>query len=161
MSSAPIILIAVASLLVGAAVVMAFMRRMPAAAAAFAAMAVAGMSGPVDFTASQLWFWGIAAAISEGIRYLSDEPTVTERCYVAGGALVGSIVGLTMGSQAAVIVGAAIGALLGSAARAMGPAGSRNDGERRIFTRTYSAAALPAVVTFSMAMLIFAQLLTL
>lgn len=154
----PIAILSAASLLGGAAIVMAFFKRMPAAAVAFLAMLVAWSSGLVAFAPSQLWFWGAAVAIALGIQYAVGSVMSRQRAlYTVGGTLAGTVLGLAFGSEAAVIVAGAVGAFLGYGAYGHTPAGRRSGELRRI--DAFAAVALPALVNFSIIMLIFAQLL--
>lgn len=144
----------------GAGLVLAFFPRIPAVILSFAAMLVAALSGLVIFTPAQLWFWGIAAVIAAAIgRMTYDRSQRTVSYYIAGGALVGALVGLVLATVAAVIVASAAGAFLGLLAWSRTPAG-RGSGISGSLGMLASAG-LPAVVNFSMIMLIFAQLLQL
>lgn len=153
-----LITFAVAVLLSGAAVVLAFFRRTPAAAVSFAAMVVAGLSGLAVFSGGQYWFWGVAAAIATAIRYVA-EPEIPSplRYYTVGGALAGAVVGLAINSAAAVTVASAVGAFLGFEAFRRTPGGSRTPLASPV--PALAAVGLPAVVNFSMLMLILSQLL--
>ena len=155
----PIAILSAASLLGGAAIVMAFFKRLPAAAVAFLAMLVAWSSGLVAFSPSQLWFWGAAVALALAIRYMVGSAAMSRvrTLYTVGGTLCGSVIGLALGSEAAVIVAGADGAFLGYEAYGHTPAGRRSGEPRRI--DAFAAVALPALGNFSIIMLIFAQLL--
>lgn len=145
-------------LLCGAGVVLAFFRRVPAVAVSYAAMIVAALSGLVAFSSAQLWFWGAATLIAVGIGYLTQPSAEgAPRYYIAGGALVGALVGLVLSTVAAVIVASAAGAFLGLMAWSRTPAGRMQRGADTL--NTLASAGLPAVVNFAMVMLIFAQLL--
>lgn len=157
----PVLTLAAATLLAGGALVMAFFKRMPAVALSYIAMLVAAGSGMVAFVASTLWFWAAATAIALAIEYLADDTVGRgHRCYIAGGALAGALVGLVIGSKAAVIVAAAAGAFLGYEAYRRTPAGRDIDAPWQA-AGTFAAVALPVVVNFSITMLIFSQLLLL
>lgn len=154
----PITILSIASLLGGAALFMTFLKRMPAAAVAFLAMIVANTSGLVSFTANQLWFWGAAAAIAIAIQYIAGSNMPRQRAlYTIGGALAGAVLGLAFGSEAAVIIAGAVAAFLGYEAYGRTPAGRRHHHHRHL--DAFAAVALPALVNFSIIMLIFAQLL--
>lgn len=155
----PIATLSVATLLAGAALVMAFFRRMPAVLPAYAAMVVAQMSDMIIFTSGTLWFWGAAAAIALAIQYMV-RPTAsrTRQLYTVGASLAGAVIGLAVGTRAAVIIAAAAGAFLGYAAYGRTPAG-RMSARPHGSADDMAATALPAVVNFSMLMLIFAQLI--
>lgn len=140
--------IIISSLLCLAAVVMAFMRRLPAAVVAMAAMVVAGVTGAAIFTGAQYWFWGIAAAIVTLNLYMGEQPPLTPlRLYTAGGALAGCAIGAVAGYTAALIVAGAVGAFLGFEAFRRTPGGTMNatTGER---LRIFADVALPRLVTF-------------
>lgn len=154
----PLAILAIASLLGGAAMIMAFFRRLPAVVVAFASMIVASLSDMIVFTANQLWFWGIAAAIALAIEYTVRPPQSNTRAiYTVAGALAGAVIGLAMGTEAAVIIASVVGSLLGYMAYGMTPAG-RKEGSVRPALDDLASVALPAVVNFSILMLIFAQL---
>ncbi len=155
----PMLTLSAAALLCGAALVLAFFRRMPASAVAYISIIVAALSGMVAFTSSQYWFWGVATVIALVITYaVPRESSKARRIYTVGGALAGAVIGLASGTQAAVIIGGAIGAFLGYEAYGMTPAG-RKELRPRGSVDEFAALALPAVVNFSMVMIIFAQLL--
>lgn len=155
----PLAILSAATLLGGAAIMMAFFKRMPAVALAFAAMLVASVSGFVTFTADQLWFWGVATAIALGIQYLGSGAISRQRSlYTTGATLVGTVLGLTLGTEAAVIIAGAVAAFLGYEAYGRTPAGRRHaNGHRHL--DAFATVALPALVNFSIIMLIFSQLL--
>lgn len=157
----PVITLSAATLLAGAGIVLAFFPRIPAALLSFAAMLVAALSGMVAFDSSQLWFWGTAAVIAGGISWLVPAlPDVQGRCYTVGAALVGALVGLLGGTPAWVIIASAAGAFLGFLAYSRTPRGTAA-GVSAGQVERLAALALPAVVNFSMVMLIFAQLIML
>ncbi|MCI9054694.1 MAG: hypothetical protein HFJ87_06085 [Muribaculaceae bacterium] len=141
-----------------AAVVMAFCRRLPAAAVAFVSMLGAAAFGWAVFPTGQYWFWGIAALIVTVNLYLGSRPPLTAlRLYTAGGALAGSVVGAVAGSMAALIIGGAIGAFLGFEAFRRTPAGRMN----ATFSQRlaiFADLAIPAMVTFFIVIITFAQL---
>lgn len=148
----------IATILCLAAVVMAFFRRLPAAAVAFAGMLVAGLWGGALFLPGQYWFWGIAAAIVTVNLYLTELPPVTSlRLYTVGGALAGSAVGAAFGSIASLIVAGAVGAFLGFEAFRRTPDGRMNASfTRRIMI--FADVAIPAAITFFIAAITLAQL---
>lgn len=138
------------------AVVMAFLRRMPAAAVAFVGMLVSWWGGML--LPGQLWFWGIAAAIVTINQYLSDTPPVAAlRFYTVGGALAGAAVGAAFGSVASLTVCGAAGAFLGFEAFRRTPAGRMNATvARRLMI--FADVAIPAVITFFIAAITLAQI---
>jgi len=141
-----------------AAVVMAFFRRLPAAAVAFAGMLVAGIWGDALFVPGQLWFWGIAAVIVTVNLYLTELPPVTAlRLYTVGGALAGTAAGAAFNSEATLIVCGATGAFLGFEAFRHTPDGRMNASPtRRIMI--FADIAIPAAITFFIAAITLAQL---
>lgn len=148
-----------ATLLSGAAIVLAFFPRVPAVLVSFAAFLTAALSGLVAFTGEQLWFWGAASVIAAAIGLMTyTRDGRTARMYIVGGALAGSLVGLVLATVAAVIVSSAAGAFLGLMAFSRTP-GGRVSGIGAANAGFLASAGLPAVVNFSMVMLIFAQLL--
>lgn len=157
----PLITLSAASLLAGAGLVLAFFPRFPAALVSFAAMLVAHFSGLVTFDSTQLWFWGIAAAMGAGIAWLVPGSGDRQcRLYTVGGALVGALVGLVGGTVAWVVIASAAGAFLGFVAYSRTPRGHMAGVSITSFDRM-AALGLPAVVNFSIVMLIFAQLIAL
>jgi len=155
--SMPLITLCAAAMLAGVGAVLAFGRRVPATPVTFVAMAVACASGMTALDAGTLWFWGVAAMIAAGIDYLVPvRPTAACRAYSVGGALVGACVGLVAGTAAWVTVASAAGAMLGYIAFSRTPRGIAAGGMQ---WPALAAVALPAVVNFSMLMIIFAQLL--
>lgn len=129
-----------------AATAMAFMRRQPAAAVAFAAMCVAGFGTPQ--AAGQYWFWGVATVIVTVNLYLGQQPPLRAlRMYTAGGALAGTATGAAIGSTAALIVSGAIGALLGFEAFRRTPGGRMNASPARRLS-IFADTAIPALITF-------------
>ncbi len=155
----PIILWSVATMLSGIALVMAFFRRLPAVVFAYAAMLTASLSGLADFSSDQLWFWGAAALIALLITYgVPDRISKSRRLYTVGATAVGAVIGLALGTQAAVIIASACGALLGYMAWGKTPAGRRSTPTGRPLDELASVG-LPAVVNFSILTLIFARLI--
>lgn len=154
----PMLTLSAGAVLCGGALVLAFFRKMPSAAVAYISMIISALSGLVFFTSSQYWFWGVATVIALLITYaVPRESSKARRLYTVGGALAGAVIGLASGTQAAVIIGGAVGAFLGYEAYGMTPAG-RKEMRPRGSVDEFAALALPAVVNFSMVMLIFAQL---
>ena len=152
--SMPVMMLCVAAVLAGAGAVFAFARRIPAPLVTFAGLAVAAFSGMTAFGSGSLWFWGMAALIASGIAYLEPVPAPRAmRIYTVAGALAGAFVGLVAGTQTWVIVASAAGAVLGRLAYARTPRGASGALRRDAL----AAVALPAVVNFSMLMLILAQ----
>ena len=148
----------IATILCLVAVVMAFFRRLPAAAVAFAGMLVAGLSAGSMLQSGQLWFWGIAAAIVTVNLYMSEIPPVTSlRLYTVGGALAGTAVGAAFGTMASLIVCGAVGAFLGFEAFRRTPDGRMNAAfARRLMI--FADVAIPAIITFFIAAITLAQL---
>lgn len=161
LTTLPVITLSAAMLLAGIGIVLAFFRRLPAPLVSFAAMLVAWFSGMVSFTSGQLWFWGVAALIASGISYLVPPvPDSQCRLYTAGGALVGAVIGLVGGTTAWVIIASALGAFFAFTAYCRTPRGAAA-GLSAGRVDVLAGVALPAVVNFSMVMLIFAQLINL
>ncbi len=159
LTSLPILTFALAILLAGAGLVLAFFPRVPAVLLSFGAMLFARASGMLAFTSGQLWFWGVAAAIAAGLAYLA-QPRLPRTCvyYIVGGALAGALVGLVIGYTAAVILASATGAFFAGMAFARTPAG-RAAGPSATRLDVLAPVGLPAVVNFSIIMMLFAQLL--
>lgn len=138
--------------------VMAFMRRQPSSAVAFVGMFLAWAFGWGLFTSGTLWFWGIAMAIATGIKYLSPLPPISAlRYYTVGGTLVGSVLGALLGSMAALILGGLIGSVLGFIAFRRTPNGRMN-ANSSLTLSIFADVALPAAITFFIAIITLAQL---
>lgn len=146
-------------MLSGIALVMAFFRRLPAVAVAYAAMLTASLSGVAYFTSGELSFWGAAALIALLINYcVPGRIAKGRRLYTVGATAVGAVIGMAIGSQNAVIIASACGALLGYMAWGKTPAGRRSTPTGRPLDELASTG-LPAVVNFSILTLIFARLM--
>lgn len=99
-------------------------------------------------------FWGIATLIALVINYMLPFQVATSRVgmpYIAGGALCGTLVGLIVSSQAALICGAAVGALCGAVAYSRTPRGRQLDFPSTPFFNYLLAKGLPLVVVMSTA----------
>ena len=154
-----IITLSVAALLLGMALVLAFFPRVPVAVLSFSAMFVASLSGMVAFTVWQMCFWAVATVIASFIAWMDNScRSRAEHTYIVCGALVGAVLGLAIGSEAAVIMAAAAGGFLGFEAFRRTPSG-RNSMPLASNLNAFAAVCLPAVVNFSILMLIFAQLI--
>lgn len=139
-------------------VIMAFMRRLPAAVVAFCAMGLAGLTNKAFFLSGQYWFWAVAAVIVTANQYLTEQPPLPRlRYYTVGGALVGCAVGAIFGNMAALIVSGFIGAFLGFEAFRRTPKGQMNAAlPRRLMI--FADAAIPALVAFFICAITTAQL---
>lgn len=157
--SVSILLLMVAAILAGGAIVMAFLRGSVAVLVAFAAMVVAHLSGMAAVGGSELWFWGCAAVIAAVAQHfaVAIPPRQLER-YAAGGALAGAVTGLAIGSRAAIIVAAAIAAVLAAMAWKRTPAGKAF--RSRLSPLLLATVGLCPIVNFTIIMLILAQIIS-
>lgn len=139
----------IAGLLGGASLSMMFFPRLPACIVAYLAMWAANLSGYTPFTTSSLIFWGAAVVIVVINRYLLPAHIRNSGRglgYMAGGALVGVALGLTMLSNSTIIVGAMVGCLLGSIAYARTTRGSALGFPSARFFNYLGAKGIPAVI---------------
>lgn len=159
----PIVILCAATLLAGVAAVLGFVPRLPAAVCAYMSMLAASASGVADFSGAQLGFWAAATAIVVIIWIVRRPLTMADerhiQAYIAGGSLAGGIVGLAISTVAAVIISAAAGAFLGMIAFTRTPRGRAAAGHFQAVD-TYAAVGLPAIVNYTIIMLILAQLLS-
>ena len=144
-------LLIVSVLLLSVGMVESFRHPSAAAVTAYAglvALLYSGYSAPLD--QRTLLFWAIAVIIICGISMAGGDRIPNgypvARYYVAGGALVGMIAGLTLG-QSGMIIGSSIGAILGGLAWNRTPSGRTST--EKIWTIILSTG-LPAVVTMTL-----------
>lgn len=135
-------------IMICAALVMAFRSASSGAAFAFIGVSAAVDSGYVSVPSSTLLFWAIAVMIVLFIGWMRVRMIpVSNVCrnYIVGGALVGMLVGLTLG-HAAMVTGSVAGAALG------GVAFSRitSTGGIKSLPRVLAEVGLPAVVTMTL-----------
>ncbi len=153
------LLLIAGALMLSAGVVGAF--RHPSTGAMFAFVGLVAMwnSGHLPGLSGQsILFWAIAVMILFGIRLAGgDTPSSypsSSRYYIAGGALVGMLAGLTLG-QSAMIVGSAIGAVVAALAWSRTPAGRSSMSG---LWRLTAATGFPAVITMTLVGLAIEQL---
>lgn len=143
-------LIVIGSLLLTAAVVLAFRPSRWSAPTAFVGMIMFYLAGwllTVDVWT--LVFWGAATAIVVGIDYLLPREVVDSSRgvgYIVGATLAGTLVGLLV-SDHGLIIGAVVGAFLGALAYVRTPAGRDIAFPSKKFVNYLAAKGLPAVVT--------------
>ena len=159
----PILTLCAATLVAGAALVLSFVPRLPAALCAFVALVISHFSGLTIYGGQDLAFWGIASAIVAAISVVSwrDKAPAYARAvqaYMAGGALVGAAIGLALTTMAAVIVASAVGAFMGLEAFRRTPRGRECVSLKPL--DVMAAIGLPLVINDSIIMLILSQLLS-
>lgn len=145
------ILMIAGSLLLAAAVVLAFTGSRWASPAAYAGLWAFIGSGNVVIATGQTLFWAAAVVIVLLIDRLLPRAEARSRGgvgYVAGATLAGTLVGLLM-SSAGMIIGAAVGAFCGALAYSRTPAGRGLEFPGTRFVEFLGAKGLPAVVTMS------------
>lgn len=158
-ASVSILLLMVAAILAGGAIVMAFIRGSVAVLVAFAAMLVAHLSSMVAVAPAELWFWGCAAVIAAVAQHFAVAiPPRQLSYYATGGALVGAVTGLALGSRAAIIVAAAVATVLAALAWKRTPAG--NKFRSRLSALLLATVGLCPIVNFTIIMLILAQIIS-
>ncbi|MDE5664671.1 MAG: hypothetical protein K2G17_03225 [Duncaniella sp.] len=134
------------------AIVLTFRSNRFAVIAAYTTMVGIALFLRLEATNS-LIFWGIATAIVICLEYMLPKKITSSRRgvgYIAGAALAGTFVGLTI-SHEWMIVGAVAGAILGGIAYSRTPAGSIMEFPSSKFLNYLCAKGLPAVVTMCMA----------
>lgn len=149
----------IAMILLAAGVVSMFFPRTPSCVATYAAMWVARLSGYTPFPNSTMIFWGIAVVLVVINRYMLPAHIRDSRRglgYIAGGALAGMAIGLTLYSAASIIGGAILGALIGAIAYARTSRGAALEFPTIKFFNYLGAKGIPSVMTASMAGLIIA-----
>ena len=149
-------------ILAAISMVMMFMPRTPACIVAYMALWAARLSGFTPFSNSTMIFWGVAVVIVAINRYLLPAQIRYSRRglgYIAGGAIVGMAVGLTLYRPATVIGGAAIGAFLGAVAYTRTSRGKALEFPTSKFFNYLGAKGIPAVMAASMCGMILAGLL--
>lgn len=151
-----------ALVLAGISMVMMFVPRVPASVVAYMALWAARLSGYAPFSVGTMLFWGAAVAIVLVNRFLL--PTFIRNStrglgYIAGGAIVGMALGLTLYTAATVIGGSVLAAFFGALAYTRTRRGAELDFPTAKFFNYLGAKGIPAVVTASMCGLIFAALI--
>ncbi|MDE5785681.1 MAG: hypothetical protein K2H98_04025 [Duncaniella sp.] len=145
-------IIIITALIALAAIVVTFMSRPWAAAAALVALGIAGSSDAVDISGATLFFWLVAAAIVTIIVMILPRTVARATMgvpYIAGASLAGMFIGLCIG-HAAIIIGAVVGALLGAIAYCRTPSGRALGFPGRKAVNYLCAKAFPIVITFCM-----------
>lgn len=153
-------LIIIACLALAASIVGIFASARWAAPAAFAGLALAGLSEYVDFRAGTYIFWFIATMIVVAISFMLPVQVVKSRVgtgYLAGAALAGTLTGLCIG-HAGVIIGAVAGAFLGALAWSRTPSGRNVGLTSRKGVNYLCAKAFPIVITVCMVGTVIAAL---
>ena len=144
------------------ALVLMFVPRVPACIIAYMGLWCARLSEYTPFTDGTMIFWGAAVVIVMVNRYLMPafvRNSTRGLGYIGGGAIAGMAVGLTMYRAASVIGGAIVGAFLGAVAYSRTKSGATLEFPTSKFFNYLGAKGLPAVLTASMAGLIFAGLI--
>lgn len=143
-------------------VVMMFMPRTPACIVGYMALWTARFSGYTPFTTSTMIFWGVVVIIVAANRFLLPAQIRLSRRgigYIAGGAIAGMAVGLTLYRPATVITGAVLGAFLAAIAYTRTERGKVLQFPTAKFFNYLGAKGLPAVMAASMVGLILAALI--
>lgn len=112
-------LLIVCALSMSVSVVMAFRSSALSVVAAYVGMWAASTSRYAYLSSDVLLFWAVAVCVVVGIDIARRDARVyfpsAGRAYIAGGSLIGMLVGVVMGS-AALTLGAAIGTVFGALA---------------------------------------------
>ena len=153
----------VVSLIISAiSLVMMFLPRTPACVLAYCAMWAAQISGYVAFSNATLIFWGAAVVIVFINRMLLPSFVRNSRRglgYIAGGAIAGMAVGLTLYRPATVIGGAVLGAILGAIAYSRTSRGAALQFPTMKLFNYLGAKGIPAVLAASMVGMVIAALI--
>ncbi len=153
-------LIILACLMLAGSIVGAFAASRWAAPAAFAGLALAGLSDYTVFSTGTYLFWFIATMIVVAIGFMLPLQVVKSRLgtgYLAGAALAGTLTGLCIG-HAGVIIGAVAGAFLGALAWSRTPSGRAVGLTSRKGMNYLCAKAFPIVITVCMVGTVIAAL---
>lgn len=109
----------------------------------------------------QLVFWGVASAITVALMLMLPKQVSKSSAgmaYVTAGGFVGMVVGLSVGTMAALIMGSALGCLSGAFAMGRLDSGRALGFPSRRFFNYVCAKGLPVVVLFSMLGIILSPL---
>lgn len=143
------ILTILASLLLAASVVLAFLPSRWSVMTAWVGLLLMGIGSGLAIGVAIYIFWGVAAAIVIALSYLLP-PGITRSTrgngYIVGATLAGALVGLVL-SHAGMIVGAVLGAFCGALAYSRTPAGTALAFPSGKFLNYLCAKGLPAVIT--------------
>lgn len=145
-------IIIITVLLLAVAAGLSFFKGYLAPVVAFLGLCVTGLSGSVAPSPGSYIFWGTAMIIVVSIGLMLPRRIVSSRLgmpYICGASLAGMLVGLALGSHAAMVAGAFAGAVLGGIAFAKTPAGKVLEFPTSRFLNYLCAKGLPAVVTMS------------
>lgn len=148
--------------LMAIACVSMFVPRIPSCVVAYMALWSARLSGFTPFSDTTMIFWGAAVAIVLINRLLlpSHIRFATRGLgYIAGGALVGMALGLTLYRPASVIGGAALATFVAAIAYARTSRGAVLQFPTSKFFNYLGAKGIPAVVTASLVGIILAGLI--
>lgn len=153
MHNPSITLMIIGNLLLAYATVAIFFPRMLAAIPAFLGMTLLWLGNCIYLPVSNIIFWGVATILVVVNHYLLPQAIRNTRAgvgYIAGGALVGLSVGLTLLDRASLVGGAVLGAVLGAIAFSRTAAGRPMDFPSSKFFNYLGAKGIPAVVALSM-----------
>lgn len=153
----------IAAMLAGASLVMLFVPRLPASAAAYASLWALQLSPWGSLSDGTMIFWSVATAVDLASFALQDSAlrrATPGVAFMRAGAMVGGFVGMAMNSMAAVIVSAAAGAVFGFLAfsRTRGAVPLMNMPVRRR-VEYFAAKTIGAVIAVSMVCLTLSSLI--
>lgn len=151
-----------AMILMAISLVMMFVPRTPACIVGYMAMWAARLSGYTPFSDTTMLFWGAAVLIVAINRFLLPAFVRNSSLglgYIAGAAIAGMAVGLTLYRPATIIGGAIIGVFLGAIAFTRTSKGKVLEFPTMKFFNYLGAKGIPAVIAASMAGLILAGLI--
>lgn len=134
-------------------VITMFIPRLPSCVFGYATMWAFQMCCGIEFKMITLIFWGVAVVfVVANTMLLPDMVRFSRRGlgYIAGGALVGMALGLTMYRAATVIGGSILGALMGAIAYSRTSNGKVLEFPTVKFFNYLGAKGIPAVMSASM-----------
>ncbi|MCM1163631.1 MAG: hypothetical protein NC339_05215 [Muribaculaceae bacterium] len=143
-------------MLIAAGVALSFFSAVYGTALAFLALCTTGLLPGVELPVSTYLFWGTAMVIVVALYFILPRIIAQSRRglpYIAGASLAGAVIGMAIGSHAAVILGAVVGALLGGVAYGRTPAGRMLQFPSQKFFNYLCAKGLPVAIAMSMAAL--------
>lgn len=157
------ILIIIAIILAVIAIAGIFIPRFPAVVTGLLGLLCMHFAGAPFCDSKTIIFWSAASTIVLMLGILQPKALTAMRqghSYIAAGAFIGALLGFIAANVvAAIIFGSALGAFLGAVAYNRTPKGPHIPFSSRQFIQYLCAKGLPAVVSCSMATIVFATAL--
>lgn len=143
----------ICSILITASVVTSFRSSTYGSPLGFLALCTAGIVPEISMPLPTYIFWGVATIIVIALGYVLPPAISGSRLglsYIAGGASVGAVIGLAIGSEAAIIIASVAGSALGGVAFGRTPRGRILDFPTSRFFNYLCAKGLPSAVAMSL-----------